>query len=476
MRGREKQATDIFQRMLLANFELEDRNKDFLMSSRTNDDGIITMSPPEERPLHGAYHTRNLGRFTTPFKIAAGQHGVPKQLPAPRNLPQKLIDATLQHLQESAIFGITLPEKPVGKRGEQARWTRRSRSDLSARFGHIQHYLQPGNVTQRTLSSDILGRESAMLAAARTNSIAKLHVAQAPLFIPSVNGLPHALRQSFYDDVPSISERRIRVTLYPSPWTYSKPGLKGMPSLEMYLSIHPRDRHIDVTELTATLGTRSANIMLPNLGTDMIVTRRDSLALSDPGLVPSIQQYLNTMMASYGTTGQISVPLSLRLRVPTFTLIKGALRRDPELLKSLDAQEKDIEVDYFATSVQHEMDLCLPYEAYDLVYTRSRDGDTGRTSEGISLRNPPPFTPAPSMTRQTGANAAAPADSAQLDIPNFLEAAQMLLRQLNIGTGKTQRLDDYIKRADRAKHQLAQGGDNRQGGDEDPEPEIQLVL
>lgn len=457
------------------------------MSSTAHDDGIITMSPPETQPLHGAYQTRSLGRFTTPFKIAAGEHGVPKQLPAPRNLGQKLVDATLKYLDESAIFGITLPERAIGKRGDQAReagilssarWQRRPQTGLTARFGHIQHYLKPGEIIQRTLSSEILGRDSAVIAA-RTDGIAKLHVTQPPLFIPSVNGLPHALRQSFYDDVPSTSERRLRITLYPSPWTYSKPGLKGMPTLEMHLSIHSRDRLIDVTELTATLGTRSANIMLPNLGTDMIVTRRDSLTLSNPDLDPSIQQYLNTMMTSYSTTGQVFVPLSLRLRVPTSTLIKGALRKDPELLKALDVNQQEVEIDYLATSAQHETELCLPYEAYDLVYTRSRDGDTGRTSEGVSLRTFPPFTPEPSALGQVGADLRAGTalpGSTKLDIPNFLDAAQMLLRQLNIGTGKTQRLDDYIKRAAKAaKNSHGQAGDGVPRDDSGPEPDIQIV-
>lgn len=222
----------------------------------------------------------------------------------------------------------------------------------------------------------------------------------------------------------------------------------------MELALHTRDRHIEITKLTSTFGTRNAYLMLPNLGTDIAVTRRDFLTLAEASSDASVQKFLDAVKTSYSTTGQLYIPSSLSLGVPSYMMISGALRKEPALLEALRSQQDEVELQYCTTSAVDERELTFPFEDHELVYTHSRDVDSGQTSEGISLRckQDPSLEPNTSgdeipLHLADGTKVAEPT----VDLRGFLNTTQNLLRQLSIGTGKTQRMDDYVKRAAKGK-------------------------
>ena len=370
------------------------------------------------------------------------------------------MDSVRNHIADTALFGIVLPDDKATKSSQtdphlsatKTRWQGGNETQIETRFGHILHPVDVGSLIRRTSVQELLHVRQTE-ATQGHSAYPKFTLKEPPTFVPGMHGFPHALQQSVYDDVQHDVRRRLMLSFYPSPWKYARQALHALPTIQIELALYARDRHIEIMKLAATLGTRSAYTMLPNLGTDMAVTRRDFLTLSDASSDMSVQEFLDAIKPWYSTTGQLYIPPSLSLRVPSYILIPGALRKEPALLEGLRSKD-EVELEYSTISAVDERELTLLFEKHELVYRHSRDIDSGYTSEGVSLRckqdqSSISKTSEEGIPLQLADGTEIP--EAAFDLRGFLNSTQSLLRQLSIGTGKTQRMDDYVKRAAQGK-------------------------
>lgn len=443
VKGPEKQATEKFQRLLLAQFDLPVRTKDVILSGvpPNKEFGFIVVAPhmddsPSQTPIDPH------GRFTLSFKIAGGDAGKPKQLPEPDGLPEALMLDAHNRLKDPATFGLSLPKEPMSEMinaSDAPRWHARPSTEFTTYYTHLLHRSKPNVVVLPVYTKELVGQ-----------------LKMSPRTSPTVGGLPYILQQLALDtDIPVKTPRsRVRISLIPSPFTYNVNALRGMPTITMNLLLHPRDRQVSIESVQATLGTRGAHAMLGHLGMDMSMARREYLSLNDPESDPSLQAFVTSIAASYATfsSTDIFVPLNLKLRIPSYTLIPGALRKLPELQELAEAKE-DVEIEYFAVSAQHQSDLIFDYEGQELVYRRSKDVETGKVEENVLLQNLSDGRGTEQTPLRASETAERPIDSADqtttTPLQDFLETSQDVLCRLNAGLGKVRRMDDVLRKTER---------------------------
>lgn len=465
----------------------------YLLSVRslTDDSGMITIAPSENNVSDGAVDKKSYGRYTLPLKLAPGETGAPRSLPAPDeylspDLINTLVDAQgTSRIRLSNASGADSSVVDAVNRRELTKagtpgWQDIQRTRFVARFGHILHPLEKGSVFQSIATRKLLGLPQDFDPEKTDESYPRQELSKSPKFLPTMGGLPRALQRTYSDAAPDESRSRVMVSFDPSPWSYSPKRVRGIPPLKMELSIRHRDRQVEISDLSATISTRTSSIMVPYTGLDIQASRRDFVRLQNPGNSSSIQQYLYDMIVSYGVTGQIVAPPTLQLSIPTYFLSKDASKTLLKPSKDTTAEGEEVLADYIVSSYHHNTDFSLPFgdRGHNLVYTRSRDLDTGHTTEGVSLQCDAEPQPNDQQKRV----------DVRPRLTEFLEVSQGVLRMLNHGLSKTKEMERRIGRDRRYQRRkqvevvemervegLEGPDDGAAEGDGDDEPTIQIL-
>lgn len=370
---------------------------------------------------------QDVGRFVVPYKVAKGIDGAPKGLPTHRKLPMSVREKVQEQvLRQPAFSGVKLPT-PQNSPESSNTWEVIPQPHLSASYGHVLHPLDPGQIYK---PSDL-------------RHLSRLKPAPRS-FAPSISGLPSALEALGLEEA-GRKRSGLRIKFVPSPYKLSKTAAQGLPTLEMSLDVDPDTGLLEIVKLEALLGTRKAMLLLPHLGIDAEISRKDTLLFTEAGLNPALQKYVLEINSSNGRL----VPIDLQIGIPRFTLTPELLRRDEHLRKAIDSGGPLgplVEVDYLAVSYQHQNSLMYPCKSHELVYTRVTGDEMGQSWESVSLE-----TKASIFPEGFAPDGAIEKSSSGLDAVRFMDDVWSVLRLLNIGLGNLHRMG-----AKKMQHEKAQ--------------------
>lgn len=404
-------------------------NKDVLLGNLCPIPNLAASLPIIRNP-------KQLGRFSTSFELPK-----PRGEPAKRPMPRTVFEANIcqeicSHLLEPCSNGrdenIALESTENAEHGtfEEPRtlspWSSMSNTQLFAEPGHVLHETQGNNIRETLSISELLERNST-----------------SHSFSPTIVGLPQFLLKNCSN---SEMERKdfLRIPLIPSPW--SSKDLKGVPKLEMILTVDYSSRTTELESITAILNTRSVNVMLPDLGMDVRFLEEDVLQMIHPIQVPNVREFVRQIQDTAVGYGNIRPPLFLRLPNPQQLKTHSAVQDEPSA-SGFGAHQVD--VDYMSTGIEYVESVVYDFKGQELILQRVGGGEFVAKYGGLRMRNVSHELSSEKGTMKVFTQDTNNSHPQPKEVQSFISGpASLLLRELNLAWGNLNMLEMNPKLAD----------------------------
>ncbi|KAF2817623.1 uncharacterized protein BDZ99DRAFT_20690 [Mytilinidion resinicola] len=319
----------------------------------------------------------DLVRWTRPFarsEVLSGEAATLPESSFDHNLRTEIMTKLGKPTLFSAISEPTVTDQDANIK--DPRWSNHVEMQTTAKLGHVLHPIQT--------KSSVLSRFDDQ-GVDRSNSMA--------VFSNTIPGISHLL-QSFSSLPNDINlENVLEYHFIPSPLPGSGFDVKNKyPKLRILVTMK-RDGNVRLTGVRLDLYEDYIDVLLPDQATDIRFRRRQSAYLYRADDEKHVVSFFKAIANNIKGDGKLSAPASLKLPIPTWTIISP--NRTPFKRFKLDPFRTEM-VDFIFLGIQHRQtvlmpfgkhaDEDLPFSAHNLAYSGVEAGQLSGKFGELSLK------------------------------------------------------------------------------------------